>query len=106
MQHFRPVNPRWEDISHNVQSICGNLLDDLIKEPTMAATTTLTRTAPDISCEHCANAITGALGAIDGVTSVAVDIDEKRVNVEYNAAAASVEQIDAALEEEGYPPLR
>ena len=72
----------------------------------MAATTTLTRTAPDISCEHCANAITGALSALDGVASVAVDVDEKRVDVRYDAASASVEQIDAALEEEGYPPLR
>ena len=72
----------------------------------MAATTTLTRTAPDISCEHCANAITGALSALDGVASVAVDVDEKRVDVQYDAASASVEQIDAALEEEGYPPLR
>jgi len=72
----------------------------------MAATSTLTRTAPDISCEHCANAITGALGAIDGVTAVSVDVDAKRVDVEYDAAATSDQQIDAALEEEGYPPLR
>ena len=72
----------------------------------MAATSTLTRTAPDISCEHCANAITGALSALEGVASVAVDVDEKRVDVKYDAASASVEQIDAALEEEGYPPLR
>ena len=72
----------------------------------MAATSTLTRTAPDISCEHCANAICGALGAIEGIASVAVDVDEKRVDVRYDAEAASVEQIDAALKEEGYPPLR
>ena len=30
-------------------------------------TTTLTRTAPDISCDHCAHAITGALTALTGV---------------------------------------
>ncbi|MDE2746600.1 MAG: heavy-metal-associated domain-containing protein [Chloroflexota bacterium] len=72
----------------------------------MTATTTLTRTAPDISCEHCANAITGALSAIEGVSAVSVDVDKKRVDVEYDAAAATDQQIDAALEEEGYPPLR
>lgn len=72
----------------------------------MAEISTLTRTAPDISCEHCANAINGALSAIDGVAAVAVDVDDKRVRVEYDAGTASVEQIDAALEEEGYPPLR
>ena len=70
------------------------------------AADTLTRTAPDISCEHCAHAITTALGALSGVAEVSVDIDAKRVNVQYDASAASAEQIDAALEEEGYPPLR
>ncbi len=72
----------------------------------MAATSTLTRISPDISCEHCANAITGALSSIDGVARVAVDIEDKRVVVEYHDADTSVDQIDAALEEEGYPPLR
>ena len=72
----------------------------------MAETSTLTRTAPDISCEHCANAITGALSAMTGVSAVSVDVDRKRVQVDYDAGSTSVEQIDAALEEEGYPPLR
>ena len=72
----------------------------------MAATSTLTRIAPDISCEHCANAITGALNALNGVASVSVDVDDKRVEIEYDADSANAEQIDAALEEEGYPPLR
>ena len=72
----------------------------------MAATSTLTRTAPDISCEHCVNAITGALSAISGVASVSVSIEDKGVRVEYDDAVTSAEQIDAALEEEGYPPLR
>ena len=72
----------------------------------MAATSTLTRIAPDISCEHCANAITGALNALNGVASVSVDVDDKRVEIQYDADSASAEQIDAALEEEGYPPLR
>lgn len=72
----------------------------------MAETTTLTRTAPDISCEHCAHAISGALTAIDGVSTVSVDVDAKRVDVEYEAGSATADQIDAALEEEGYPPLR
>ena len=67
---------------------------------------TLTRTAPDISCEHCANAISGALGALDGVEAVTVDIPSKRVDVQYDANRADAAQIDAALEEAGYPPLR
>lgn len=65
---------------------------------------TLIRTAPDISCEHCANAITGALRALDGVSAVAVDVDGKRVTVEYDDGRTAPAAIDAALEEEGYPP--
>ncbi len=67
-------------------------------------TTTLTRTAPDISCEHCARAIESALTALDGVRRVEVDIGAKRVDVRFDDGAASAEQIDAALEAEGYPP--
>ena len=69
-----------------------------------AMTATLTRTAPDISCEHCAGAITSALGALDGVAAVAVDIEGKRVTVEYDEGRTAPAAIDAALEEEGYPP--
>lgn len=72
----------------------------------MAETTTLTRTAPDISCDHCANAITGALSKLGGVARVAVSVEERRVDVDYDAALTTTDQIDAALEEEGYPPLR
>ena len=67
-------------------------------------TTTLTRTAPDISCEHCVRAIRGALEALDGVKRVEVDIAARRVEVRYDDGAATAEQIDAALEAEGYPP--
>ena len=52
----------------------------------MAETTTLTRTAPDISCDHCANAITGALSKLGGVARVAVSVEERRVDIDYDAA--------------------
>ena len=67
-------------------------------------TTTLTRTAPDISCDHCAHAITGALTALNGVGQVDVDVDSKRVDVAFDDALTSAVEIDAALEAEGYPP--
>ena len=67
-------------------------------------TTTLTRTAPDISCDHCARAISGALTALNGVGQVDVDVDSKRVDVAFDDGLTSAEEIDAALEAEGYPP--
>ncbi len=65
--------------------------------------TSLQRTAPDISCEHCVKAISEAVGALDGVSRVQVDIDSKRVDVDFDADHVSEKEIDAAMEEEGYP---
>ncbi len=67
---------------------------------------TATYTAPAISCEHCQHAIEGALGALQGVQTVTVDIPTKRVNVSYDPGQLGREQIEATLDEEGYPVQR
>ena len=54
---------------------------------------------PDISCDHCKNAIEGEVGTVDGVETVHVDVEQRRVTVE---GAASDEAIHAAIEEAGY----
>jgi len=64
---------------------------------------TATYTAPAISCEHCQHAIEGAVGALQGVQTVTVDIPTKRVNVSYDPDQLGREQIEATLAEEGYP---
>lgn len=48
---------------------------------------------PDISCAHCRTAIEGAVGALPGVTMVAVDIAAKRVTIEGSVAEDAVEQV-------------
>jgi copper chaperone len=58
---------------------------------------------PTISCEHCVNTITNALTPLAGVSSVNVDIPTKNVSVEYDAAAATVEQFKDVFAEEDYP---
>jgi copper chaperone len=65
------------------------------------ATTVLN--VPDISCEHCERAITGALQPVDGVESVNVDIPARTVRVEYDPAQVSVDQMKDLLAEEDYP---
>jgi copper ion binding protein len=67
---------------------------------------TVTYTAPDISCEHCQRAIEGAVGALAGVETVQVDIPSKRVEVRYDPEKVDQAQIEATLEEEGYPVAR
>ncbi len=64
---------------------------------------TTTLTAPDISCEHCQRAVEGAVGALPGVRSVHVEIPSKTVQVSYDPARVSRQQIEAAMDEEGYP---
>jgi len=66
-------------------------------------TETMTVTAPDISCEHCQRAIEGALGALPGVDDVHVEIPTKAVRVSYDPARVSRQQIEAAMDDEGYP---
>jgi copper chaperone len=64
---------------------------------------TVTLTAPDISCEHCQRAIEGAVGALPGVSSVAVQIAPKQVTVVYDPGTVTLERIKEVMEEEGYP---
>jgi len=63
----------------------------------------LTVIAPDISCEHCQRAIESALGALDGVETVSVDVEKKAVSVSFDSSATSPNAIRALLDEEGYP---
>lgn len=63
----------------------------------------MTYTAPDISCEHCQRSIEQAVGALPGVQSVRVEIPSKKVDVSFDPAQVTPAQIEATLDEEGYP---
>ncbi|HEX9414695.1 MAG TPA: cation transporter [Ktedonobacterales bacterium] len=69
----------------------------------MAAIQESTLSVPDISCEHCVKTINGALGALAGVQSVNTDIPNKTVRLTYDPRQVSIAQIEATLDEEGYP---
>ncbi|MCL5962458.1 MAG: copper ion binding protein [Chloroflexi bacterium] len=63
----------------------------------------VTLTAPDISCQHCVNAIKKAVGALPGVFEVEASADTKKVSVEYDPQKLTVAQIEEAMAGEGYP---
>ena len=63
----------------------------------------VTLNVPDISCEHCERAITGALAPVGGVHSVSVDIPAKQVKIEYDDAHVNVDKMKELLNEEDYP---
>lgn len=61
---------------------------------------TVTFHVPDISCDHCAAAISGEVQAVDGVESVEVDVKAKTVTVV--AEPLDERAIVAAIDEAGY----
>jgi len=64
--------------------------------------TTQTFSVPEVHCDHCKSSIEGAVGAIDGVSSVEVDLEQRRAEVTWDEGEASTESIVAAIEEQGY----
>ncbi len=60
-------------------------------------------TAPDISCEHCVTWTQKAALNLPGVIEAKTDLETKKVTVVYDPAQVTLEAIEAALEEEGYP---
>ena len=60
-------------------------------------------TAPDISCAHCAAAISTAVSAIPGVDAVDVDIANKRVTIGHQPGAVDLAEIARVMDDEGYP---
>ena len=61
----------------------------------------ITFSVPDISCQHCINAITKETQAV-GVDTVQVDITSKQVYVSFDTAKVSEEQVKGAIDEAGY----
>jgi len=59
-------------------------------------------TVPDMSCSHCENAIKKAVGKLNGVENVLVDLNSKKVSVEYDEGKVSVDTIKVTIEDQGY----
>lgn len=55
-----------------------------------------------MSCEHCVKAVKGAVGNLNGVDSVNVDLKGKKATVEFDPEKVTVEQIKDAIEDQGY----
>jgi copper chaperone len=68
----------------------------------MAITQEAVLSVPDISCEHCVKTINGALGALPGIEAVNTDIPTRTVQLRYDPAQVSMDQIEATLDDEGY----
>ena len=39
---------------------------------------------PEVTCEHCVSALEGAVGALEGVDTVKVDLDRKDITIDFD----------------------
>jgi len=62
----------------------------------------LTFTVQDMTCNHCASAITRAVKEVDVDAKVEVQVAEKRVHIDSGVAAAKFVE---AIKEAGYTPV-
>lgn len=55
-----------------------------------------------MSCSHCENSVKKAVGALNGVLNVTVDLKGKKVSVEFDSEKVSLETIKDTIEDQGY----
>ncbi|HLK59481.1 MAG TPA: heavy metal-associated domain-containing protein [Chthonomonadaceae bacterium] len=64
---------------------------------------TLTAHCPAIECEGCANSIRRSLGKLTGIEHVDVEVAQKSVTVQYDAAQVDEAAVRQRLEQAGFP---
>ena len=55
-----------------------------------------------MTCQHCVQTITDALAKIAGTNKVAVDLDKKEVQVDYNEEKTNLQEISDKIVEVGF----
>lgn len=66
----------------------------------------VTLSVPDISCGHCKSSIEGAVGGLEGIDKVEVEIEAKTVDLAFDPNAVSLDTIIETIEEQGYEVAR
>jgi len=75
--------------------------DDSLNQRRIGIMESTTLIAPDISCEHCQHAIEGAVGKLERVSMVRVDIRAKAVHIDYDPRQVTLAKIEEVLDETG-----
>ncbi|MDR0853380.1 MAG: heavy metal translocating P-type ATPase [Clostridiales Family XIII bacterium] len=91
-----PATPPQEGNGAEIVSIISK------GENNMANLTNTTIDVKGMSCQHCVAAVTKAASALKGVENVSVDLEEGKASLTYDEAAISLDEIKAAIKEEGF----
>ncbi|MDT9027373.1 MULTISPECIES: copper chaperone CopZ [Rossellomorea] len=59
-------------------------------------------TVEGMSCGHCVKAIEGSVAKLDGVKSVQVSLEEKKVEVEFDDSQVKLDDIKETIDDQGY----
>jgi copper chaperone len=62
----------------------------------------ITLNVEGMSCGHCVKAVESSVGALNGVSSVKVDLEGKKVDIEFNQADVTIDKIKEAIDDQGY----
>ncbi|MGY0693941.1 copper chaperone CopZ [Virgibacillus sp. FSP13] len=62
----------------------------------------LTLNVKGMTCGHCKSSVEGALGELGGVTNVEVDLATGKVDVTYDDAKVTTQDMQEAVEDQGY----
>lgn len=55
-----------------------------------------------MSCSHCVHAVKTAVGALEGVEQVEVDLNGKKATVTFDPEKVTLQQVKDAIEDQGY----
>jgi len=55
-----------------------------------------------MSCNHCVQSVEGALNKLEGVFSTIIDLNEKSVEITYEADKIGPEKLTEVIEDQGY----
>jgi copper chaperone len=55
-----------------------------------------------MTCQHCVETIKDALGGIVGINKVAVDLDKKEVQIDYNEEETNLKKVYVKIVELGF----
>lgn len=71
--------------------------------PLLAAQKTVTLGVPGMTCRACPIVVKKAIGRVDGVSRIEVDLNQRQAEVMYDDAKANLDQIMQATANAGYP---